>query len=57
MNTAHVSGSIASLILGVYHGVQTNAYAAVLNYRQLFLYTTWRDLAGLVIPALITHVS
>ena len=51
MNTSNVSGSIALLILEVYHRVQTNAYSTALTYRQLFSYTTWRNLAGPRIPA------
>ena len=40
-NTANVWGSIALLILEVYHRVHTNEYAAVHTYdnRQLFSYT------------------
>ena len=56
MSTANVSGSIALLILALCHRVQTNAYAAVLTYRQHFSYTIWRNLAGHVIRALIPHV-
>ena len=49
-NTANVTGSIALLILELYHRVQTNAYAAVLTCSQSFLYTTWDNIAG-PIPA------
>ena len=45
-NTANVWGSIALLILEEYHRVQANEYAAVLTYRQLYLYTTWDNLAS-----------
>ena len=38
-NTANVWGSIALLVLEVYHRVQTDEYDAVLTYRYLFLYT------------------
>ena len=36
----NVWGSITLLILKVYHRVQTNTYAAVLTYCQLFVYAT-----------------
>ena len=39
-NTANVWGSIALLILEVYHRVQINEYDAVLMYRQLVLHYT-----------------
>ena len=47
---ANVWGSIALIVLEMYHCVWSNEYAAVLTYRQLFLYTTWGNLAG-PIPA------
>ena len=50
MNTANVWGSIALLILVVYHRVQTVECALILTSRQPFLYTTGDDLAG-PIPA------
>ena len=43
-------GSIALLMLEVYHRVQTNEYAAELTYSRLFFYTTGDNLAG-PIPA------
>ena len=43
VNTANVWGSIALLILVVYHRVQTNEYSPILTYRHLFLlyYMRW----------------
>ena len=38
----------------MYHRVQSNEYAAVLTYRQLFMYTTGDDLTGLI-P--VSHVT
>ena len=39
-NIANIWGSIALLILEVYHRVQINEYDAVLMYRQLVLHYT-----------------
>ena len=49
-NTAKAWGSIALLILEMYHRVQTGDYTALLTYRYRFLYTIRDNLAG-PIPA------
>lgn len=48
-------GSIALLILRVYHRVQITEYASVLTYRQLALCTKLEDLADPISSPLITR--